>query len=214
MEKFRTFTVDRNVAELANTELHSIKVPWQYLPLTTDYYKVTPIEQHRIDIDEINEKYGPVEDTQKFTYEVFRDKNKGKSFAEIRFDKNSSYNRLLPNTAKLINNIQHEAGLNDYTINRVYINMQTIRPKWSMAAPHPDMLKEGLVTVLYYVNDSDGDTFLFEGSECIGRGTPVMGTGLVYPSTTLHAGSTPIQHNTRVVINIVFVPKQLTNSKT
>jgi hypothetical protein len=208
MNKFKFFNVDRDLATSVNTELHSIKIPWQFSPITTDYYKITKIDQHRKDIDEIDVKYGPIIDTQKFTFEVFRG-SPNKSFATIRFNPDSQYNRILPNTAKLVDQIQKINDLQDYAVGRMFINMQTIRPKWSMAAPHPDYLRDKLITVLYYVNNSDGDTFLFKGSECICRAEPIMGTGIVYPSTTLHAGSTPTKHNTRVVINIVFVPKEM-----
>lgn len=209
MNKFKFFNVDRELALAVNKELHSVKIRWQYTPITTDYYEITKVEHHRKQIDEISKKYGPVLDTQKFTYEVFRGTPNNKPFAAIRFDPNSSYNKTIPNTAKLIDYIQTVNNLQDYAVGRIYINMQTIRPKWSMAAPHPDYLRDKLITVLYYVNDSDGDTFLFDGSDCICRAEPIMGTGIVYPSTTLHAGSTPIKHNTRVVINVVFVPKQM-----
>ena len=207
MDDIRFFSVDKGLAAQANAELHSIKLNWQYTPITTDYYTITTIEQHKKDIDEIGKKYGPIVDTQKFTHEVYRSGVNKTSFADIRFDKNSSYNRTLPNTSKLIDQIQGINSLYDHTVARIYINMQTIRPTWSLAAPHPDYLRDGFKTVLYYVNDSDGDTFLFNGSECIHRISPVMGTGVLYPSVTLHAGSTPTKCNTRVVINIVFKPK-------
>ena len=68
MDKVKYFTVDRALAEQANTELHTIKVSWQYTPITALYYTITKIQQHKIDIEEIEAKYGPVKDTQKFTH--------------------------------------------------------------------------------------------------------------------------------------------------
>ena len=85
--------------------------------------------------------------------------------------------------------------------------MQTIRPEFSINEVHPDFHNEDYITILYYVNDSDGDTYFFENDECIYRVPPVKGTAVMYPSTTLHAGSTPTKSNTRVVINLCFGPK-------
>jgi hypothetical protein len=78
-------------------------------------------------------------------------------------------------------------------------------------------------TLLYYVEDSDGDTFLFNdvwnqdrkdykpGSivdpEVVYRQTPKQGQGLFFNGHQYHAGNYPINSKTRIVINFDFTIK-------
>jgi|APGre2960657404_1045060.scaffolds.fasta_scaffold02505_1 hypothetical protein len=77
--------------------------------------------------------------------------------------------------------------------------------------PHCDY--EGEVeTLIYYVNDSDGDTFVFNEKPDINltsisirdRITPVKGRALLFDSSYLHASSSPIISSERIIINFVF----------
>ena len=72
---------------------------------------------------------------------------------------------------------------------------------------------EGLITGLYYVNDSDGDTFLFNemnphrGALTVARRiTPKRGTLVLFDATRYHAGNNPIDHPTRLTLNFNFYP--------
>lgn len=211
---FKTVTVSSDLADPVEKELHSVKVVWQYLPLTTKYYE-NATQQVKDNIDSINIKYGPVIDTQKFTYTVFNTNSISyngetkiyKTFYELRTDPQSFYNRRFPGIAKLVNYLQLTYIPANYKVVRLICNMQTIRPSWSLNAPHPDFHSDDYITILYYVNNSDGDTLFFEGDECVHRVTPTKGTAAIYRSSMLHAGSTPTNHETRVVINMVFAPK-------
>lgn len=201
--------VPKQLADDVEKELYSIKPRWTYYTMTTDYHVNAPqwekdiIERHR-------QNYGPVIDTHRFSYllhqlgavdpiEYSQVRNNPKSYHRTNFT-------ALPN---LIDYFIDKYMPEDHTVERILINMQTIRPKWSMTNIHPD-LKPGLGgrTVLYYVNDSDGDTYFFDDIECIKRVPPVKGTAAVYPSNTYHASSTPIKTETRTVINIVFLPRE------
>jgi hypothetical protein len=58
-------------------------------------------------------------------------------------------------------------------------------------------------TAIYYVNDSDGDTFFFdETGKIIERISPEKGKVIVFPGETFHAGSSPIKTAVRSVINM------------
>jgi len=58
-------------------------------------------------------------------------------------------------------------------------------------------------TAIYYVNDSDGDTFFFdERGKIIERVSPEKGKVIVFPGETFHAGSSPIKTAVRSVINM------------
>jgi len=74
------------------------------------------------------------------------------------------------------------------------------------------MNPERSYTAIYYANDSDGDTFIFNESylekiEDISKLTikkrvsPKKGRVVLFPANTLHAGSFPTEHEDRMVIN-------------
>jgi hypothetical protein len=78
-------------------------------------------------------------------------------------------------------------------------------------------------TLLYYIDDSDGDTMLFENvwdgnkssydpgkiadPKIAYRQTPKQGCGLLFNGHRYHAGNYPIDFQTRVVINFDFTIK-------
>jgi hypothetical protein len=205
-----TIKVDKQLADAVEKELYSVIPGWQYMALTTEYYEKVATDEVKKNIDLIDLKYGPILDTQRFTIDIFTKRqifNGTKSFIQIRSDPNSTYNKQFPNMARLVNYLQFTYIPKGYVVYRLMANMQTIRPKWSMNAPHPDFHNKEYLTILYYVNDSDGDTFFFEGSDCVNRVSPVKGTAALYPSCMFHAGSTPTKTETRVVINMCFGPK-------
>ena len=65
--------------------------------------------------------------------------------------------------------------------------------------------KQRLSTFLYYVNDSDGDTIFYDDNKKeIKKFKPKKGTGLIFKSNILHAGSNPVKYDKRIVINYNF----------
>ena len=111
----------------------------------------------------------------------------------------------------LINDIVSEANIKldeNYTQKnfiRSKINFQThtndsgynhINP------PHIDMNLNHHV-MLYYVNESDGDTFFFDDDgKLLKRVTPKKGRLVYFNGDIYHAGSNPIKYRERIVINI------------
>jgi|13_taG_2_1085334.scaffolds.fasta_scaffold58297_2 hypothetical protein len=65
-------------------------------------------------------------------------------------------------------------------------------------------VENNYMSLLYYVNDSDGDTRFFQDKKIIYQHTPKKGTALLFNSNLEHAGSNPIISNHRMVINFIF----------
>lgn len=81
---------------------------------------------------------------------------------------------------------------------------------WHM--PHVDSDKEHRV-FLYYINDSDGDTFFFNESYPLlkedsltlsKRVSPKAGRGVVFNGFTYHASSSPVESEYRCILNVDF----------
>ncbi len=76
--------------------------------------------------------------------------------------------------------------------------------------PHKDSPLEIFQSLLYYVNDSDGDTYFFdENLNIIDVVSPKKNRAIVFPSNMIHAGSNPIKNGVRMVINFVFSEKKI-----
>lgn len=71
--------------------------------------------------------------------------------------------------------------------------------------PHIDNSEQGMMTAIYYVNDSDGDTYFFENYlEITNTITPKKGRMVLFDSNKLHSSSSPINSEYRIVMNTVF----------
>ena len=82
--------------------------------------------------------------------------------------------------------------------------------------PHVDMWNHETRTAdpgeifLYYVDDSDGDTFFFNerfGSSqytVMKRSSPKKGKGVLFDNSVVHASSPPRVHKRRMTLNFVF----------
>lgn len=87
--------------------------------------------------------------------------------------------------------------------------------------PHIDHPAEQAKTLLFYINDADGDTFFFDKKftskdpgklEILERITPKAGQAVLFDSNRYHASSIPTQ-NRRAVINVIFWPRNLEEKK-
>ena len=85
--------------------------------------------------------------------------------------------------------------------------------------PHADVNKDNsFLSMLYYINDSDGDTFFFNKThdsmpdfrnrvdelKVVRKVTPKANMVVLFDSAILHASSSPIETDRRLVINGVF----------
>ena len=66
---------------------------------------------------------------------------------------------------------------------------------------HLDKVTEGDKSLLYYVNDSDGDTIIMGEDNHIERVTPKANRMITFNGKHLHTGHSPQQHKCRILIN-------------
>lgn len=117
---------------------------------------------------------------------------------------------------KILSKFNFSSLFNNYQINRIKINLLTppVRATTdNFHVPHFDSKNTNDVTVIYYVNNSDGDTVFFnesyEGSipstltikETI---SPKKGRIVAFNSNQFHASRPPLQIDHRCIINMVF----------
>jgi len=88
--------------------------------------------------------------------------------------------------------------------------------------PHVDLENEkNYKSLIYYVEDSDGDTFFFDkrykegdptflnkGYKTIKRVTPKQGKSIYFDGDIYHAGNNPIKYDKRTVINFDFTTNE------
>ena len=62
-------------------------------------------------------------------------------------------------------------------------------------------------TMLYYVNDSDGSTNIFDykGEKVVQKIEPKKGRAVIMNGDTYHASSSPKNHSNRIVLNYNFL---------
>jgi ectoine hydroxylase-related dioxygenase (phytanoyl-CoA dioxygenase family) len=146
---------------------------------------------------------GNTKDSIQFTHKLFTD---------TRFE--SEYVEYV---MKIMNSLQEKEGIVCTTLHRAKCNLIPQDSSYGLDEYHPPHIdskdvSDNTYTLVYYVNDSDGDTFVFNekyGDEFTDltiahRQTPKEGCALLFKSTNYHASSSPINTKSRVVINIVF----------
>jgi hypothetical protein len=114
---------------------------------------------------------------------------------------NSSYKDI---PLKIISNLINKINKKNINILRAKANLileSKYYTKNSYGVPHTDTEKDHYV-LIYYVNDCDGDTVLFDSDNNIFKKiSPKKGRGLFFKGNITHAGGHPVNSQTRCVIN-------------
>jgi hypothetical protein len=116
----------------------------------------------------------------------------------------------------------------DITVNeilRVKINLSTYTGENTIQTPHVDLRhsiqKESYYTAIYYVNDSDGDTTIYnlkdtftdeeDHKQILNKDLDILqsiphkkNTGVVFDGNYFHSGNFPLKHKNRININFNF----------
>lgn len=136
-------------------------------------------------------------------------------FVHVLFTDNQVTSQFFPSILQNFSNTF--INLQNYSFKRLKVNLLTPaleKRKDCYHLPHFDSKNEEDLTVLYYVCDSDGDTFFFNEKyerEIVPdkvsikeRVSPKKGRAVIFNSNQFHASSPPQQKDFRCVVNMVF----------
>jgi hypothetical protein len=124
-----------------------------------------------------------------------------------RFD--SPYTQMILN---LSNKIFSDLSIHVLNYRRIKVNqlLKNNASDYKHHPPHVDDTADNMISLIYYVNDSDGPTYFFDNDgNCLNKIHPKKNQCVVFASNMLHASSSPNIVDRRLVINYVAV----TNSK-
>jgi hypothetical protein len=188
--KKNKFLIFKNILTIENqnsieNQFYDKKFPWYLTP-----------NKHTVD-DNLVQKYknnNNVIDYLQFVH-TFYDYWQGETNIN-----SPRYNLVLEVLKEFMNNLK----IQKFKLMRAKANLTTQHTKNNKNiynTPHID-LKEPHIVLIYYVNDSDGDTILFDKKlKIIKRITPEKGKFLLFDGSILHSGQHPIKSNSRVLIN-------------
>jgi hypothetical protein len=112
--------------------------------------------------------------------------------------------------------LEEKTGVRLGAIERIKANMllKSAEPDDKYNTPHIDVPDAGYKSLIYYVKDSDGDTFIFNETfrdkkalTVNKRVSPKKAKAVLFDSNTWHASSNPRQNQNRVVLNLIFKVK-------
>jgi len=104
----------------------------------------------------------------------------------------------------ILQKILRKFNLTQINLIRAKANLQTSSSsvkKNNHSTPHTDTNDKHLV-IIYYVNNSDGDTVIFNNKKVFKKISPKMGRILIFDGSLKHAAGYPIKSQIRSVINI------------
>lgn len=139
-------------------------------------------------------------------------------FVHVLFSENLVNSESIDFIIKITKSLEEKEGIIISTLISATCNLLTkdvSLPENSYNLPRVESsksLQENIYTLLYYVNDSDGDTFLFNETYGSDRNnltinitqTPQEGCGLLFEGNLYYADSSPRISENRAVITIVF----------
>jgi len=112
-------------------------------------------------------------------------------------------------------------NLSNYFIDRIKFNITFPFPQATSKNYMPIHTDGGeyFKSIIYYVNDCDGDTLFFEDNiacpypKIIDRVSPKQGRAVIFDSKTPHAGCNPINSTSRQILNIVLYKYRMNKEK-
>lgn len=161
--------------------------------------------KHTSDVDDMSMDHNDnnIKETHQFTNTFFS------------MDTGPEHNLFSDIAQPLLWMLEKETGLLVTQIIRIKANLLNSAPgieENHYHIPHIDFGGKGCVSMVYYVNDSDGDTRIFDKYSADGckdltmihSNTPKQGNAILFESDRFHSSSNPIRNNVRCIINFVM----------
>ena len=114
--------------------------------------------------------------------------------------------------------LEDRTGFSFDAIVRVKANLTYPQPHKTLPnPPHVDETHDDCFSMVLYLNDSDGDTVLYdkriedgdENLKEIVRVEPISGKAVIFNSNRFHSSSPPKNNSHRIIINSVFTAKMM-----
>lgn len=142
-------------------------------------------------------------------FEEYTDNNtiEGVQFTDFIFSDGKPNSQIYPTAAFILEQFCIRKQFPISKLIRIKANLQVQQPRaeHEYNTMHVDGYESHLV-LLYYVNDTDGNTIIFDDKRQIKeRIVPKRGRCLLFSGNQLHAGQPPTSHKTRIVINYNFL---------
>lgn len=106
--------------------------------------------------------------------------------------------------------IQHEFDFNPYDLIRARFDMTVCAPAGTMHTPHKDFDNIPHLSGIIYLNESDGDTVIFNETEYGDEYTekirisPKKNRLILFDGKYVHTGHSPSYHNNRILLNFNY----------
>lgn len=113
--------------------------------------------------------------------------------------------------------LEDRVGYSFDMLGRVKANLTWPQPHKTLPnPPHIDMPNDECISMVFYVNDSDGETILYDKKVHEGEDNlkpiasiePQPGRAVIFKSNRFHSSSPPQNNPYRIIINSVFSPKR------
>jgi len=150
-----------------------------------------------IEIDKLDTS---IADSPQMIHEIVNENQASSHIAEIAFS--------------MCEHIENNLSLQIDNVIRIKSNMlfQNIGMETLYHPPHIDSVNLNHISAVYYVEDSDGDTLLFDKTaddgpydlDVIKSINPKQGTVVIFPSKLFHTSKNPVQNQTRTIINFLL----------
>jgi hypothetical protein len=134
-------------------------------------------------------------------------------FSSLLFPGNEPQSPPLQHPRTVFEAAMKRCGLKPTQVFRIKANLlvRSADSERKPFTPHVDMPRPHTV-LIYYVNDSDGDTVIldktfpeWQNAAVLHSITPKKGRAVVFDGAHYHSGASPVRHDTRVVLNYDFV---------
>lgn len=104
----------------------------------------------------------------------------------------------------LVSTIFSDQAIDIINFRRIKVN-QLLRSQNDLShPPHMDDTTDNMISTVYYINDSDGPTYFYDiHNQCVDKVQPKKNRCVIFRSDYLHASSSPILNDRRLVINTV-----------